>query len=189
MKPQCKSTWDTCEKLNFTIFACRARQKRSGGGMLCASRWTKEKELGQPFSIKGSNLESTQSLLQWEVLCDSSCQTDPRFLCCLSTVLLKERQRSVLFQSLHQRMGKTPSSKYNYCAGKLVQMCHALQQLLAALIAVALQSSHSTNDCVFTQIGHREDEELSFFLSLCGFFFLDLAAGLCKQPWMTFSKI
>lgn len=68
-------------------------------------------------------------------------------------------------------MGKTPSSKYNYCAGKLVQMCHVLQQLHAALIAVALQSSHSTNDCVFTQIGHHEDEELSFFLSLCGFFF------------------
>lgn len=169
MKHQCKAAWDTCEKLYFTIFACRARQKQSvgGGDQALCQPLNKRERIGtalqhQRIQPRKHTVIITMRGVVWLILSDW-----PQV-----PVLSQhrssqgERERSVLFQSLHQRMGKK-THHLNTITGKLVQTGHALQQLHAALIAVALQSSHSTNDCVFTQIGHPQDEELSFCLSCC----------------------
>lgn len=144
MKHRIRHVWKTL----FYHFCLQSQSKAEcgGGGLkLCANRWTKEKELGQPFSIKASNLESTQSLLQWEVLCDSSCQTDPRFLCCLSTVLVKERENTLsYFSPSTSQWEKT--HHLNTITGKLVQRCHALQ-LHAALTLLPDCPPPKTGSC------------------------------------------
>lgn len=80
-----------------------------------------------------------------------------------------ERERSVLFQPLHQRMGG--HHHLNTITGKLVERCHALQQLHAALIAVALQSSHSTNDCFHTDRAPRRRGAVLLLELVLVFFF------------------
>lgn len=92
----------------------------------------------------------------------------------------REKKSSVLFQP--PPVNGKKKHYLNAITGKLVQTCSGVRQLHTALITVALQSSHSTGDCIFTQIRHLEDKELSFFLSFCLCFFYIWLQGYANIP-------